>query len=661
MQADLTSNSLRLANASPGPQNVAGLRLADTFKYDAFISYSHDARQKAITSRLQRSLEQFAKPFWRRRALTLFRDEANLSANPDLWGTIEGALGQARQLILIASPEAAASKWVYREVDWWLRHRRADSLLIVLTAGNLTWAGDGFAVSGSDALPLPLLDAFRREPLWVDLTGIDPSLPGDGWRGAERFIGAVASLASALRGVPKDNLHGENLRRHRQTRRAIIVALAVIGSLAVAATGAAVIANRQRLLALERELTTRVQLLAAQARRFDTPPTTAAQLERAGALALESAHLARAAQRPIEVDALEVAQDVLARLPVSVLRHGDELVNALAQLPDGRLVSAGIDRRIVVWPVGQRGGEPTIFTVDAPVAALATLPDGRIADCQDVPWLPTGSAQPVRQTDCPSTTAAIAFADGRLACGRADGTVTVWPFDGGGSPTVLNHGGMVMSLAVLPDGRLASGGNDGRIVLWPAGGHGAPQVLDSGGSVPALAVLPDGRLVSATDGAGLVKVWPASGQGEPTVFTHGDVVLSLAVLPHGRIASGGDDERIKIWPVGGGEPVVIENGAPATAVLAMADGRLASGGSDGLIRIWHGSGRGEPIVLQHGSEVYSLGVLKDGRLASAGLDSGIRLWPANYRDAPMVLDHGDSIPSLAALADGGLASGGFDD
>ena len=36
-------------------------------------------------------------------------------------------------LVLLASPQAAASEWVNREVSWWLTHRSPDRILIVAT------------------------------------------------------------------------------------------------------------------------------------------------------------------------------------------------------------------------------------------------------------------------------------------------------------------------------------------------------------------------------------------------------------------------------------------------------------------------------------------------------------------------------------------------
>jgi hypothetical protein len=77
--------------------------------YDAFISYSH-AKDKSIASALQSVVQKLGKPWYQRRALRVFRDDTSLSATPGLWPTIERALGQSRYFVLLASPEAAASK-----------------------------------------------------------------------------------------------------------------------------------------------------------------------------------------------------------------------------------------------------------------------------------------------------------------------------------------------------------------------------------------------------------------------------------------------------------------------------------------------------------------------------------------------------------------------
>jgi hypothetical protein len=94
--------------------------------YDAFISYSH-AKDKPIAAALQSAVQRLGKAWYQRRALRVFRDDTSLSATPHLWPTIEQALEQSRFLIVLASPEAAASPWVGKEIAYWLEHKSAET------------------------------------------------------------------------------------------------------------------------------------------------------------------------------------------------------------------------------------------------------------------------------------------------------------------------------------------------------------------------------------------------------------------------------------------------------------------------------------------------------------------------------------------------------
>src|SRR5215472_5446641 len=100
--------------------------------YKAFISYSHAADGK-LAPALQFALHRFARRWYALRAMRVFRDETNLAISPHLWGEIEKALGESEFFLLLASPHAAASKRVPKEVEFWLKNRSADKLLILVT------------------------------------------------------------------------------------------------------------------------------------------------------------------------------------------------------------------------------------------------------------------------------------------------------------------------------------------------------------------------------------------------------------------------------------------------------------------------------------------------------------------------------------------------
>jgi hypothetical protein len=159
-------------------------------QYDGFVSYSHRA-DRAIARALQRALQQFAKPWYRLRALSIFRDETSLAANPGLWPAVERALEQSKYFILIASEESAKSPWVEKELAWWFRHRSRENLLLVLADGELVWNDEqaDFEAVSWRVVPRLLAGKFKDEPLHVDLrwarTEPELSLRDARFRGAD--------------------------------------------------------------------------------------------------------------------------------------------------------------------------------------------------------------------------------------------------------------------------------------------------------------------------------------------------------------------------------------------------------------------------------------------------------------------------------------------
>lgn len=217
----------------------AGIR-GTPLGYDAFISYSH-ALDGVLAPALQIGLERFAKPWYRARALRVFRDTTSLSANPGLWSSIEQALASSTWLVLMASPEAARSKWVNREVAWWLTNKSPQRVLIVLTEGEFAWADDGGHGEGTTAaLPPALRGAFPEEPRWVDLRWLHDADQVD--QSNPRLRECIADIAAAVREVPKDELIGEHIRQHRHTMQLAHGGVTTLALLLIAALVASIVA-----------------------------------------------------------------------------------------------------------------------------------------------------------------------------------------------------------------------------------------------------------------------------------------------------------------------------------------------------------------------------------------------------------------------------------
>ena len=249
--------------------------------YDAFISYSH-TKDKPIAAALQSVIQKLGKPWYRRRALRLFRDDTSLSATPHLWPTIEQALGQSRHFLVLASPEAAASKWVNKEVSYWLDHNSVDTLLIGLTDGELAWdetAGD-FSARADNPLPPALAKQFPSEPKWVDLRAYRE---GADKRDA-KFTELAADFAAAIRGIPKEDLLSQEVR---QQRRALMLAWSAAGALLVLAglTGWqwSVAVTNERLATEQKQLAEQQRDRAVEAEQAGTQQTVVAEAQRAEA------------------------------------------------------------------------------------------------------------------------------------------------------------------------------------------------------------------------------------------------------------------------------------------------------------------------------------------------------------------------------------------
>ena len=239
-------------------------------RFDCFISYAR-ASSNQLAQDLQSGLERFAKPWNRLRAMRVFRDDQSMAANTALWGTIEQGLREARWLVLLATPEAAASRYVNDEVAWWVHNKGAQTVLLVRARGDIEWdRGTGTFKPGSTAIPPALHHAYQEEPRWIDLTWFDED--GSLGKADPRFQERVADLSSAITGVERDTLIGENVRQLRKTRRltrAAVSALAVLLVLALSAGAAAFCqrgeALRQRDAAYQQSVLATARQLAATA------------------------------------------------------------------------------------------------------------------------------------------------------------------------------------------------------------------------------------------------------------------------------------------------------------------------------------------------------------------------------------------------------------
>ncbi|MBK9712551.1 MAG: hypothetical protein IPO81_14735 [Kouleothrix sp.] len=367
--------------------------------------------------------------------------------------------------------------------------------------------------------------------------------------------------------------------------------------------------DRQARLALSRRLANTARTM------FDQ------QLDRALLLSVEAYHVQ---------DTFEARSTLLAALQYSphlrtFLRSGQRRVESIVYSPDGRLLAAAGDGKIVLWDVGARRQIGTVASDGADQQnALAFSPDGKL-----------------------------------LASVSAEGP-TMWDvaaLQPAGSPLRGNRF-PVNCITFSPDGRLlvSGGGNAdafsdaGEMIFWDATTHemlGEPLTTQL--SVTSLAFSPDGTILAAgiKDGSGqqpLMLLDAATRQviAQPTLEGSSAEIVSLAFSPDGKtLASGSmrsgpasEGGEILLWDVSARQA----RGAPKTSKTMAVKGLAFS--TDGSTLISTG-GLGDQDVLLwpveaadlsralhgHTNQVTSVAVSADGRtFASSDASGNILLW-----------------------------------
>ncbi|HEV7504945.1 MAG TPA: toll/interleukin-1 receptor domain-containing protein [Thermoanaerobaculia bacterium] len=505
--------------------------------YDAFVSYSHEA-DRSLARKLQSALQRIGKPWYVPRSLRIFRDETDLSATPHGWIDIERALDHSRYLIMLASPRAAASKWVQREIAHWLSLGRADRLLLALTEGDITWddeKGD-FDWPNTSALPRQLSKQFTQEPFWVDIRSIGLS-DADSERNPA-FELAVARIGAPVYGIDVETLVSRDAREHRRTIRHVSVAAAILLLLFVSASILGLYANQQRGEAIRQRNSALARQLAAEARLTQNDSSRAFAL--AGLMVVESL------RRNGGLDATIAWQEIMSvmpRRPVHRLIHGAQATTLAYNSQGDRIAVATGDGLVTLW--NARTGQKLREFVDDrwdPATKIQFSNDSRYLQCvgnsTTRTWTFDG-IQPARVDDSkvefPSVdgaarstmTVVLDHAKGfvRLKQGAAGPERCRYPYDDG-----------MLNVATLsPDGRQIAIGGEGRTVLvWQTACGAEGAVLSERRYVDAR-YLPGGRMITTRAADGQVSTWAVDGRLASTVPAPGSDKHE-PVARNGRVA-----------------------------------------------------------------------------------------------------------------------------
>ena len=356
-------------------------------------------------------------------ALRVYRDQTNLTANPNLWSTIQAALEKSEYLLLLASPAAAASKWVQKETQFFCDQRGADNIILVLTDGKLSWDDkeEDFDWKLTNAIPGTLSEKFDSQPLYVDFRELKKERLS--LRDLD-FIDHIATIAAVLHGKEKDEIASEDVRQHKRTQTLVRCVIFTLAALLILSIYLGLQFRHERNVAL-RNLS--VSLAAqSQANRARHP-------QRAVLLAAEAinAWTDKAIGRP-HPRAETSLRNALGNFGgVGLCGHGDA-VTSVAFSPENQwLVTGSKDGTARLWDLtsGDSANKPLVLNEhDGAVWSVAISLDNR--------WLVTGNS---------------------------DGIARLWDLASGKpskEPHLLKgHEGTVSNVAFSPNGRwLVTGG-----------------------------------------------------------------------------------------------------------------------------------------------------------------------------------------------------------
>ena len=479
------------------------------------------------------------------------------------------------------------------------------------------------------------------------------------------FRDQVATLAAAIREIPKEDMVSKDISQQRRTRRIVRAVIAVVTVLVLAISWLVIFANGKSMQAIhETDVKVSNELVGQSELVSDTDPT----LSR-----LASVAAWRINQSPNARYAMLAAA---ARPDTAVLSPTGWL---LAFSPDGKTLATGsVNGTVRLWdvathqPIGNLTSGPASRA--SPLWSLAFSPDDTTVAAgltRVVQLWDAQTRQPIGNLPATGLLRSVAFGPHGtiLAGGSDDRTLRLWDVATRKQIWNTNVRAQVESMAFSREGTLAIGTDGGAVQLWDvAGRHMIVNLTGSTGVINSVAFSPSGSVLASGGADGTIRLWDvATGKQTGNPITIPTPVESVAFSPDGKtLASGGDDHAVRLWDVATRKPIGNLNAqAPVRSVAFSKTGTLAASTDDGTVQLWDVAARHMTADLTSpGGVIYSAAFSPDGTtLATSSSQGTLQLWDATTGQqigSPFQVPVG-AVYSVAFSPDGKtLASGDAD-
>ena len=520
-------------------------------------------------------------------------------------------------------------------------------------------------------------------------------------------------LASAVADWRREQEAAEALAQERKRHRRLLailvgalVALALVGALAIYAVSQRNEAQEQAALAQANEQEAQEQTALAQANaRYarkqaaiadderaaaqqseDAAQASAAEAEKQKGIAENEAAAAQASEQQAQASAAEaekqkgIAENEAAAAQASeqqaeasaadakTQQAAAQQAAAQAQASEQRAQASATDSRARELAALARSALATDpeESVGHALAAFRLRPDLQIVEdvlreslieLRLVRVLPGGS---------PLNTA-IFSPDGSLVVTAGEGgEARVFRVPTGRPVRTLTHQGRIFDAAFSPDGRtIATAGGDGTVVVWDTGTGARRLTLPHGGTVRTVDFSRDGRLLATGSDDKLARIWDTSTGIELHRFAHPFALREARFSPDGRyLATNTVDAFVRVFAVATGAPVAAPEQAGEVTTIAWSptgDVLGSAGRRNGYL--WSTATWERLALLEgHTAAIRVMVFSPDGaRVVTGSVDSSSRV----YRVAPASLLYtiGSQRSTVTAAAfgpDGSIVTGSVD-